>query len=222
MKVCVSIKASTVEEALALMEKVADADLLELRVDYLKSMRGLERVARYADKLVLTVRRVNEGGLFKGSEAKRAKIIKEALKVHPRYVDIEAASPIAPSLVNEAKLAGVDVIASNHNLKRTPSMKGLMKAWRLCAKLNPDVVKVVTKALRAADNLTVLNLLLKVDRPTIAFCVGPLGKPSRILAPFFGAPFTYASPGEGLETAPGQPSLQEVREVWRILGLNPA
>jgi len=217
LKVCVSIRASTVEEALTLMEGVADADLLELRADYLKSKKGLEKVSRYADKLIVTVRRASEGGLFRGSEVERAKVIREALKVHPRYVDIEASSPMASGLVEEAKLAGVGVIASSHNLRGTPGPRELMRAWRLCARLDPDIVKVVTTALKVADNLTVLGLLLKADRPTVAFCMGPLGKPSRALAPLFGAPFTYASLGEGLETAPGQLSLWEVREVWRIL-----
>ena len=219
MKVCVSIKASTVEKALMLMEKVADADLLELRVDYLKSKKNLEKISRYADKLIVTVRRASEGGLFKGSEAKRTEIIREVLKIHPRYVDIEASSPMALSLVKEARLAGVGIIASSHNLRRTPSIRELMRTWRLCAKLDPDIVKVVTMALKVADNLTILDLLLRVNKPTVAFCMGPLGKSSRALAPLFGAPFIYASPGEGLETAPGQLSLWEVKEVWRILGL---
>lgn len=217
MKVCVSIKASTAEEALALMERAADADLIELRVDHLKGLRGLERVARYADKLIVTVRSAREGGRFRGGGEGAAKLVREALKVRPRYVDVEARSPSALSLVEEARQAGVGVIASSHNLRGTPSMRGLMKAWRLCAKLDPDVVKVATTALKPADNLTVLSLLLKVDRPTVAFCMGPLGKPSRVLAPLFGAPFTYASLEEGLETAPGQLSLREVREAWRIL-----
>jgi 3-dehydroquinate dehydratase len=48
-----------------------------------------------------------------------------------------------------------------------------------------------------------------------------MGKPgvwSRLLAPFYGAQFTYASLERGLETALGQPSISELRSIYQILG----
>jgi 3-dehydroquinate dehydratase/shikimate dehydrogenase len=47
-----------------------------------------------------------------------------------------------------------------------------------------------------------------------------MGKPgvwSRVLAPFYGADFTYASLERGLETAPGQPSISELRRIYEMI-----
>lgn len=219
MRVCVSIGARTIGEAVEMMGRARGADLLELRGDYLRSCEGVEDLSPYADRLIVTVRRRREGGAFRGSEGDRLELLRRLMRVGPRYVDIEAASPIAPTVVGEARSLGVGVIASSHNFRGTPGVRGLLRAWRRCAALGPDVVKVATMALKPADNLAVLSLLLRVDRPTVAFCMGPLGRASRLLSPLFGAPFTYASLEEGLETAPGQLSLREVREAWRALGL---
>ena len=213
------MRASTIKEAVEMMGRVHGADLFELRGDYLRSYDGVDDLSPYANRLIVTVRRRSEGGAFRGAEEERLKLLRRLMQVGPRYVDVEAASPIASAVVEEARSLGVGIIASSHDLKRTPRLKGLVRAWRRCVELDPDVVKVVTMALTPSDNLTALNLLLKVDRPTISFCMGPLGKISRLLSPFFGAPFTYASLEGGLETAPGQLSLREVKEAWKVLGL---
>ena len=58
-----------------------------------------------------------------------------------------------------------------------------------------DILKLVTWARQPEDNLRVLSLIPKVKaqgREIIAFCMGPLGKWSRIAAPFLGSYLTYA------------------------------
>ncbi|MEM2806315.1 MAG: type I 3-dehydroquinate dehydratase [Candidatus Bathyarchaeia archaeon] len=49
--------------------------------------------------------------------------------------------------------------------------------------------------------------------------MGPLGKISRLLSPVFGGFFTIASLERNLETAPGQMTIQELREFYRTLGV---
>jgi 3-dehydroquinate dehydratase len=48
--------------------------------------------------------------------------------------------------------------------------------------------------------------------------MGPLGKPSRLLAPLFGGFFTIASLERGGETAPGQMTIQELQNAYKALG----
>jgi len=54
--------------------------------------------------------------------------------------------------------------------------------------------------------------------PLVSFAMGKPGIWSRLLAPFYGARFTYASLDRGLETAPGQPSISELRRIYEMVG----
>jgi len=49
--------------------------------------------------------------------------------------------------------------------------------------------------------------------------MGEAGVISRILSPLFGGEFTYASTKTGSESAPGQLTIAELREIYRVLGV---
>ena len=70
------------------------------------------------------------------------------------------------------------------------------------------------------DNLRVLKLLKKPPKPTIAFCMGDLGIPSRILGAKFGTPFAYAAFNKERGIAPGMPSFEDVKKVYDIEPVN--
>jgi 3-dehydroquinate dehydratase type I len=50
--------------------------------------------------------------------------------------------------------------------------------------------------------------------------MGQAGKISRILSPLFGGIFTYASVSKGRESAPGQLTITELREIYALLGVD--
>ncbi|HZT79355.1 MAG TPA: shikimate dehydrogenase, partial [Gemmataceae bacterium] len=84
---------------------------------------------------------------------------------------------------------------------------------RMCEQ-DADVVKLAVRAQQPADNLRVLKLLEKPARPTVAFCMGDLGLPSRILAARLGAPFAYAAFNRERNLAPGLPTFDDLRHVY--------
>ncbi|HID18614.1 TPA: type I 3-dehydroquinate dehydratase, partial [Candidatus Bathyarchaeota archaeon] len=51
----------------------------------------------------------------------------------------------------------------------------------------------------------------------VCFAMGKLGLPSRILSPIYGGFFTFAALRRGLETAPGQLTIEELRSVVRFI-----
>ena len=51
---------------------------------------------------------------------------------------------------------------------------------RMCRQ-DADVVKIAVRAQQPADNLRVLRLAQEAPKPTVAFCMGDMGLPSRIL-----------------------------------------
>ncbi|MFM7807839.1 MAG: type I 3-dehydroquinate dehydratase, partial [Planctomycetota bacterium] len=58
-------------------------------------------------------------------------------------------------------------------------------------------------------------------KPTIALCMGAFGMPSRVLAAKFGAFLTYARPEGDPGTAPGKPTVSQLRELYRFDALTP-
>ena len=87
--------------------------------------------------------------------------------------------------------------------------------------LDADVVKIAVAAQEPADNLRVLRLMRKPSKPTVAFCMGDLGIPSRILGAKFRAPFTYAAFNKERGIAPGILSYDEIKRVYQYPRINP-
>ena len=86
---------------------------------------------------------------------------------------------------------------------------------------NPDICKIVITAQFPDDNLNIHSFLQsnRSSAPIVSFAVGRPAYGHWLLAPFYGAAFTYASLGRGLETAPRQPSVSELRSIYEMLGL---
>jgi 3-dehydroquinate dehydratase-1 len=197
------------------------ADLVEVRFDYLKEDIKPHRVGLelegLLDQCVFTLRHREEGGHFQGGEDARRALLLSLSRLEPAYLDLElAVAESAPGFLNELKGVGTRLILSWHDFKATPSEAELLRraeaAWRL-----GGVAKLVTTATSFEDNLRLLQLYRASRKHgLIAFCMGELGLPSRILAPLLGAPFTYARlEGEG--TAPGQPTVKELRRLYALL-----
>jgi len=47
--------------------------------------------------------------------------------------------------------------------------------------------------------------------------MGEKGRITRVMAPFLGAEFTFASPESGGETAPGQLSVNQLNELFNVI-----
>ena len=47
--------------------------------------------------------------------------------------------------------------------------------------------------------------------------MGKLGRISRVMGPYLGAEFTFAAPGEGEETAPGQLSYDQLEAIYKVI-----
>jgi 3-dehydroquinate dehydratase/shikimate dehydrogenase len=81
-----------------------------------------------------------------------------------------------------------------------------------------DYYKLVTTANCLYDNVVMIKFLEQQSREysLIGFCMGEQGVISRLLAVRAGGVFTFAAVAPGEETAPGQLTAWELREVFRI------
>ncbi len=224
--ICIPIVASTSEEALLKMGKSFPlSDIIELRIDSIRNVNLSELVsAKRNTPLLITNRKRDEGGRFEGSERERVALLKEAVELGVEYVDIELSTEDA--LIEELLLKIRDhdrrtsLIVSCHDFKETPSEKKLMSISEACLGAGADIIKIVTYANSVEDNLKVLNLIPYAKRngkEIIAFCMGDLGRISRVFAPILGSYLSFASLERGDASAPGQLTIEEMKQVLRIL-----
>jgi 3-dehydroquinate dehydratase/shikimate dehydrogenase len=190
------------------------AHLIELRLDFIAKAPDFKRILDVQPcPMVATVRRPEDGGRWGGTEADRRMLLRQSIVAGFDWVDLE--TDIADAI---ARFRKVKRIISYHNLQETP--EDLEKIYARMCDQDPDVVKIAVAAQRPSDNLRVLKLLDKPPKPTVAFCLGDMGFPSRILGAKLGAPFTYAAFNKERTIALGVPSFDEMKRVYRYSQLN--
>jgi 3-dehydroquinate dehydratase type I len=217
-KICIPIVEKTAEKALRSIKQVNRwADIIELRVDYLRGVKLPLLLENRKKPFIVTNRRKGEGGQYKGQERKRLGVLQEALNLGADYIDVEFAveRSFLQRLLRDKR--GAQIILSFHDFRGTPSIKELQKLFGQMIQLGADVIKIVPFARSWEDNLSVLALIpfAKERRQKIvAFCMGEKGKISRIFSPFFGAAWTYASIDRTRVSAPGQMTVRELKDTW--------
>jgi 3-dehydroquinate dehydratase type I len=220
-KLCIPIVETTIEKALFAIQQVNRwADLIELRADYLKKVNLAPLLENRRKPFIVTHRRKEEGGKYKGDERKRLGVLQEAIDLGSNYIDVELATErlwLRDLIRNKG---GTQVILSFHDFQRTPSLKELQKLCCQMIRLEADVVKIVPFARSWEDNLTILSLIpyaRERRQKIVAFCMGEKGKISRIFSPFLGAAWVYASLNRTRASASGQLTAGEMREIWEKL-----
>ncbi len=132
----------------------------------------------------------------------------EAIEAGAHYIDLEVEFPksSAKKIIDYAKEEGISVIRSYHDFEKTASYEELVGIINMCTAYQADVVKIVTTATKEEDNEVVKSLYKEevCSLPLIAFCMGQLGRESRVSALKYGSPFTYAALTTEEASAPGQ------------------
>ncbi|MDH3360289.1 MAG: type I 3-dehydroquinate dehydratase [Desulfobulbaceae bacterium] len=209
-RICVSIADSSVDGALAAAKEAESlADVIEIRLDTLTEPAVEPFLAQVKKPLLFTCRPDWEGGNYKGDEAARIDLLCQAIKGGAAYVDVEmrAEESSRKQVLAAAKGTDCQVIVSWHDFKVTASAQGLKKLFEEMYRSGAAIGKIVTTAREYRDVLRVLNLqdeAAEMDFPLIAFCMGPIGKISRVATCGLGGYMTYAAPENGQTTAPGQ------------------
>lgn len=222
LRICASVIEPTQDEARRVMIEAGPwADLFEWRLDFLASIDAPPAIDDLPRPLILTCRPQWDGGRFSGDEAARAAFLRRAVALAPDYVDLELEAGEALWEAVRGRPAKTRLIASLHLWEGTPPEAFLISRFQRLAQAEADVFKLVTRAERAEDNLRVLSLIpwaKAQGRELIAFCLGPMGRWSRVAAPLTGSPWTYAPARASAESAPGQiegPLLRRMLEALR-------
>ena len=219
-RICVSILPKTVPDALRLIEKaeVAHADFIEIRLDRLEDClenhRGLADLAAHGKMSKIATDKAAR------KETEHRQLLLNAAKSGFQYVDVELSTPQLEDLVKELKALGTKPILSFHKFDESLSISELDSVLEREISSGAEVCKIVTTAKQMTDNLTTLNFTATASGKAklVCFCMGELGKVSRLLSPLFGGFFTFASLEQGSETASGQMTIQEMKSAYTLLG----
>ena len=185
-----------------------DADLVELRLDYMQDPSSFDfsSIGDLKGKVIITIRDVEEGGVNRISDEAKAKILK-SLHDQGFIYDVEARFLLRrPDVPFEGKIVSV------HYFDRVPSfeeVESLMShfegAWiRKIAVIGKEGYR---------------ELLIKFAKR--GFAVMPMGTDplERIAFSILGSELIYANAGEA--TAPGQMNYLTVKEMLRCLFQRP-
>lgn len=221
------------------------ADLVELRIDEFFSSEDdtpgvLRLVAACPLPCIVTCRSSAEGGGFDGDDADRVALYERlgtarpiaGVEHPPRYLDFEFAAYARSANLKQKINLAVDhprqerdvhtgLILSMHDFDGRPADL-LRRVMAINSEPAASVVKVAITARSVRDNLELFDLIAEAGKPMIALAMGRFGLLSRVLAPKFKAFLTFASLRASSATAPGQPTLRELLDLYRFRSIGPA
>ena len=222
-RVCVAVIGSDPNEMTEKAESlVRDNPFLEFRLDYLsKPALALPRIKRFKEThpgtvVIATCRRAASGGKFRGSIASQLDILGKAAAAGCQLINVElqTAAKCKPEQLKKLRARGA-LILSFHDFRGT---KKLDESLQKMLAYPADFYKIVSTATTLSDNVTMIKFLAREGdkHSLVGMCMGEQGFISRVLGVRAGSVFTFASAIAGEETAPGQVTAQELRNVYRI------
>ena len=160
---------------------------------------------------------------IKAMQIAEKRLIK-AIESGARYVDVELEAPkqMSKRVRQAAHENGTVFIRSYHDFNGTDSMEALKAIVEKCVYHGADMVKLVTMAATQDDVDRVMSLYgwcrglnasggkdddgvgRLADGGLVAFCMGEVGRQSRLDSLRHGAPYTYAALSQEESAAPGQ------------------
>jgi len=219
--ICVPILARTSPEALKKLAKAETlADMTEIRLDIMEDF-DLEAIINACSKpLLVTYRSKQEGGKGLADFGTRVRYLRTAVELGSDLVDVEYRLPLEFRQELFLNRGESNLVVSAHLMHETPSREKLEELLKDMATTGADIVKIVTCATCWEDNLRVLELLPKARAEgikIIAFCMGPMGRTSRIFSGFMGGYATFACLEPGQESASGQIPVREMKRILEML-----
>ncbi len=232
-KICLSVAANTSTEFVDKATRAAGlASLIELRFDSLDPAElsgvwsGLFKIRKaYSGTVIATYRSSENGqGGFRYIPREKREAFWKSPEAHSvaDWADVEA--DIDERCLLENGVPRFEkVIRSFHSFDGTLSEVELRATL---SRLHSPVLKTIEQIAKIAcvaeditDSIPVWKLIEGdpgISDGTIALSMGEFGTWTRILGPAFGSLITYAPPPDGEETAPGQASYSDLRDLYRV------
>ena len=188
----------------------AGADAVEIRLDFLQApptdAELTELLTATAVPTIVTYRPVRQGGRYDGDETARLDVLQRSLDLGATWVDVEADAPVDDRPTGRT-------ILSHHDFERCPDDLDAIAAELDASE--SEMNKIAFTANGPEDALRAQDVIDASRKPTIAVAMGDAGVLSRVLAKKFGAAGTFAALTAETAAAPGQPTLEQFKGLYR-------
>jgi 3-dehydroquinate dehydratase/shikimate dehydrogenase len=213
--------------------KTSGAEILELRTDYLQNLSvdlvekliaEVRTVAGKAVPIIVTCRDKRQGGAIDYPDKLRVEILSAALKAGAEFIDFEYENFLPAENKEKIKLALSQtpkgkLILSTHNFEtKFINIDGLYH--HILSVYRAAIPKLVYTANHINDCFDALDLLHRTTGQRTVFCMGEPCIISRIIAKKLGSFVTFASIDDTTATAPGQLTIQQLKELYRYDSIN--
>lgn len=219
--ICIPVTARNTAEALPKIQAAGGlGDVVELRLDGMESFRLGEMIRACPRPAMVTYRSRREGGRGDADEKATIDLLLQAIEAGAMFLDVERILQREGRQRVIREKAGARVVLSAHFHEGTPNRRRLERLLREMTDEGVDLVKIVTRARVPEDNLRVLSMIpmaRELGVEIIAFCMGRMGRLSRIASLLLGGYMTFASLREGEESADGQIPASRMREILEVL-----
>lgn len=218
MKVCPSLALHSMGETvhqLRLLKK--QFDLVEVRVDHIRDLDIEELLTSPRPRVIITNRRWDEGGKFRGTAQKQALILSRALDLGAEYVDIELRWGLAFFRHFLDNYDRRRLICSYHNFQSTP--KHLSAVYHRCRKTRAGIIKLATTTNGVSDNKIMFDVLRQARKhrqPIVGICMGEYGEATRIIGGKFGSFLSFGGIGALSKTGPGQLTVSDLNTIFHV------
>ena len=210
---CISINQESRRLALADMLNAvrSGADILELlRLDRFGKAPDVGELLSHKTKpILMTCRRTADGGNWDDSDDERLALLRQCVISKADYVEIELDSAQAVRRFGPSKR-----VISYTNLKETPS--DIDAFYDQCRGRDPDVVKLVTLARTPEEAWPLVQIVARSPVPTVVVGLGRANTMLCLLGKKLGAPWVYAALERGMEAYPGQPTVDDLMNIFRF------
>jgi shikimate dehydrogenase/3-dehydroquinate dehydratase type I len=200
-----------------------NAEVIEWRLDYWRNL-DFNEMAQLRRKMrlpvIFTLRKKSQGGRCERPQAQRWVLLQRLAELSPDYLDLEYDTPVVWLDELRRRHPHLKIIGSYHDFTGTPDdLPALIQSLRACAF---DLIKIATFAHTICDTLRLLIFLRENSGkyPMIGLAMGEYGQISRILAPVMGGLFTYGCLTPDAAAAPGQLTMTELTDTYRVHLLN--
>ncbi len=220
--ICLTLSGPTLSNNLNQVKENREfVDILELRLDLLspEEQKKASQFPSLVDlPVILTCRRVADGGKCSLSERSRRSLIIQTLEKGAfEYVDIED-----DVKKNDVELAarekGVKIIRSYHDFEKVP--EDIFSRIQSLSKRG-DIAKVAVTPHSISDVITLFRINRELtDTPKIVIGMGDWGVCTRILYRKMGSILTFGSSVSTKAIAPGMISVRDLKELYRADRIN--
>ncbi|MEI6539406.1 MAG: type I 3-dehydroquinate dehydratase [Planctomycetota bacterium] len=214
--ICISVTPTSRTLAPAdLLNASRKCDLIELCLDHFIAEPNVGELIKLVDTpMLVSCRREQDGGKWKGNETQRMQLLREAIVAGPAYVelDLEMAEKIP-------RFGQTKRVIAYTNLNRPLSK--IDEIFAQCCKAKADVVKFtwLTEDLDGAWPL-LAAVTQPREVPIVGIGFGRSGLTFSLLGRKYGSPWIYAALERGMEAFAKQSTVWQLQEDYRCGEIN--